>query len=254
MRRSQFTDVTGPGGIAGNTRPDTDPVWSIGWDYRSLILMLLEGGQWHAYRLPKASHCYDGAHGWNTEWPRIRDIGERDLLMTMHGMFWRFPRTFSLARSGGIAPRSTYLKVIGDFCRWNDRVVFGCDDAAKNEFLNKRKAKGALAGPGQSQSNLWFVDPGALDDFGVPLGRGAVWLDEPVRANSPSEPFLFDGFARRSAHLAHTAARPVTFSFEVDRRGNGQWQRLREVTVPAGGSRMGRFRKGRARCLGARAR
>jgi hypothetical protein len=236
VRRSQFTDVTGPGGISGNARPGTDPVWSIGWDYRSLILMLLEGGQWHAYRLPKASHCYDGAHGWNTEWPRIRDIGERDLLMTMHGMFWRFPKTFSLERSAGIAPRSTYLKVIGDFCRWSDRVVFGCDDAAKNEFLNKRKAKGALAGPGQSQSNLWFVDPGGLDHFGVPLGRGAVWLDEPVPANAPSEPFLFDGFTRRSAHLAHTATRPVTFSFEVDRRGNGQWTRLREVTVSAGGS------------------
>ena len=67
------------------------PIWSIGWDHRSLILMVLDGGKWHAYRLPKASHSYDGAHGWNTEWPRIRDIGEKDLLMTMHGMFWRFP-------------------------------------------------------------------------------------------------------------------------------------------------------------------
>ena len=58
------------------------------------------------YRLPKASHTYDGAHGWNTEWPRIRDIGEDDLLMTMHGMFWRFPQHFSLATRPGIAPRS----------------------------------------------------------------------------------------------------------------------------------------------------
>ena len=37
--------------------------------------------------------------------------------------------------------------------------MFGCDDTAKSEFLNKRKAKGSLAGPGQSQSNLWFVEP-----------------------------------------------------------------------------------------------
>jgi hypothetical protein len=236
VRRNQFTDVAGPGGISGNPAPATDPVWSIGWDYRSLILMLREAGEWHAYRLPKASHCYDGAHGWHTEWPRIRDIGERDLLMTMHGMFWRFPKTFSLAHSAGIAPHSTYLKVVADFCRWNDRVVFGCDDAAKNEFSNRRKAKGALAGPGQSQSNLWFVDPSALDDFGIPLGRGAVWLDEPVRAKSPSEPMLFDGFARRSVHLAHTAAQSVAFRFEVDRRGNGRWTPLREVVVPAGGA------------------
>ena len=44
-------------------------------------------------------------------------IGERDLLMTMHGMFWRFPRTFSAANAAGIRARSAYLKVIGDFWR-----------------------------------------------------------------------------------------------------------------------------------------
>ena len=99
VRRNQFTEVTGPGGLYGNGDPDGDPIWSIGWDHRSLILMVLDGGAWHSYRLPKASHTYDGAHGWNTEWPRIRDIGEPDLLMTMHGMFWRFPRRFSTGRS-----------------------------------------------------------------------------------------------------------------------------------------------------------
>ena len=104
VRRNQFTEVTGPGGITGNEHPDTDPIWSIGWDYRSLILMLLDHGKWSAFRLPKASNSYDGAHGWNTEWPRIRDIGEPYLLMTMHGMFWKFPCTFSAANTAGIAP------------------------------------------------------------------------------------------------------------------------------------------------------
>jgi len=40
VRRTQFTEVTGPGGIYGNENPATDPLWSIGWDARSLILML----------------------------------------------------------------------------------------------------------------------------------------------------------------------------------------------------------------------
>ena len=142
VRRNQFTEVTGPGGLEGNPNPERDPIWSVGWDHKSLILMLLDGGAWYAYRLPKASHTYDGAHGWNTEWPRIRDIGEGNLLMTMHGMFWRFPRTFSHASSAGLAPRSTYLRVVGDFARWNDRVVFGSDDTAKSEFTNTRIAKG----------------------------------------------------------------------------------------------------------------
>ncbi len=102
--------------------------------------MCLYQGEWSTYRLPKCSHSYDGAHGWNTEWPRIRDIGETDLLMTMHGMFWKFPRGFKPGQIAGIQPRSSYLKVVGDFCRWQDRIVLGCDDTAKSEFLNTNVA------------------------------------------------------------------------------------------------------------------
>jgi len=209
LRRNQFTEVTGPGGIQGSSHPATDPIWSVGWDHRSLILMVLDRGQWHAYRLPKASHTYDGAHGWNTEWPRIRDIGEEDLLMTMHGSFWRFPRTFSAADSAGLSPRSTYLKVIGDFCRWGDRVVLGCDDTARSEFLNKHPLKGDLAGPGQSQSNLWFVEPARLDQCGPPLGRGAVWLEDDVQAGRCILR-LFVSFACLVAFAASASCRRVS--------------------------------------------
>lgn len=238
VRRDQFTEVTGPGGIHGNLSPEIDPIWSIGWDHRSLILMLLEQGKWHSFRLPKASHTYDGAHGWNTEWPRIRDIGAEDspdLLMTMHGTFWRFPRTFSLANTAGIAPRSTYLKVVGDFARWGDRLVLGCDDTARNEFLNKRKAKGNIEGPGQSQSNLWFVAPERLDQLGAPLGRGAVWISEPVKARQASDSFLFAGYERRGLHLSHDTPAEAVLTLEVS-DGGGEWRKLREVRLPPGGS------------------
>ncbi|MFM1770344.1 MAG: hypothetical protein RJA22_2873 [Verrucomicrobiota bacterium] len=246
VRRNQFTEVTGPGGIEGNANPATDPLWSVGWDHRSLILMVLEGGRWQAYRLPKASHAYDGAHGWNTEWPRIRDIGEDALLMTMHGSFWRFPKTFHPANSAGVAPRSTYLKVVGDFCRWGDRVVLGCDDTAKSEFLNKHPLKGDLAGPGKSQSNLWFVEPARLDQLGPALGRGGVWLRDDVQAGQVSEPFLFAGYTRRSLFLSHQGAQSVVFTLEVDARGDGTWRRLRDVTVPGRGSAWTEFAPGEA--------
>ena len=235
VRRNQFTEVTGPGGIEGSD-PRKDPVWSIGWDSRSLILMVLDGGKWHSFRLPKASHCYDGAHGWNTEWPRIRDIGETDLLMTMHGMFWRFPKTFSATRNAGIRPRSTYLKVIGDFCKWNGQLVFGCDDTAKSAFLNAKSGDDYLAGPGQSHSNLWFTATDTPDLLGPPLGRGAVWLREDVKARTPSEPFLFAGYERRALSLSHKSGKPIRFTIETDVRGDGSWSVLRDLTVPAGGS------------------
>ena len=231
IRRNQFTDIRGPGGLYGNPNPDTDPVWAIGWDHRSLLLMLLDNGTWYTYRLPKATHTYDGGHGWNTEWPRFKDLGEEGMVMNMHGMFWHFPRTFSLANSAGIAPRSTYLKVVGDYCMWNGKLVLGCDDTAKNEFLNKRRAKGNLSPPGQSHSNLWFTDPSILDELGAPLGRGAVWVNEDVAANTPSDPYLFQGFERRGVHLSHASVESVVFAFEVDRSGNDEWSVLKKVTV-----------------------
>ena len=233
IRRNQFTDVRGPGGLFGNSNPETDPIWAIGWDYRSLLLMLLDEGQWYTYRLPKASHAYDGAHGWNTEWPRINDIGEDDLVMNMHGMFWHFPRTFSRQNSSGLSPRSTYLKVVGDYCKWGDRLVFGCDDTAKNEFLNTRRAKGKTASPGQSHSNLWFTEPSILDELGPTLGRGSVWSNDEVKANTPSDPFLFDGFERRGLHIVHNTEEPITFTIEVDRLGNDQWTVLEKVKTKA---------------------
>lgn len=239
VRRNQFTEITGPGGIHGNADPVNDPIWSTGWDDRSLLLQLRDQGTWKTFRLPKASHCYDGAHGWNTEWPRIRDIGapgKPDLLMTMHGMFWRFPIGFKTGATAGIRPRSSYLKVIGDVARWGDRVVLGCDDSAKSEFLNKRKAKGEIAGPGQSHSNLWFVAPERLDQLGGTTASGAVWAADAVTAGQVSDPFLFAGWTRRAAHLANGGGEEAAFVLEVDERGDGQWKKLERIAVPAGGA------------------
>ena len=138
IRRNQFTEVTGPGGIEGNPNPATDPIWATGWDHKSVLLGVRDAETgWSFYRLPKASHSYDGAHGWNTEWPRIRNVGTGqapEYLMTMHGMFWHFPATFSAGHAAGVRPRSSYLKVIGDFCRWGDRLVFGCETRRKRSF------------------------------------------------------------------------------------------------------------------------
>ncbi|NWK55256.1 discoidin domain-containing protein [Verrucomicrobiaceae bacterium N1E253] len=241
VRKNQFTEVTGPGGIYGSKHPATDPVWTMGWDARSLLLGLLENGEWTFYRLPKGSHSYDGAHGWNTEWPRIREIGEDDFLATMHGTFWRFPPTFSTANSAGIVPRSNYLKVIGDFCKWNDRIVFGCDDSAKAEFLNTRTYKAKHGAARQSNSNLWFVEPTQLDTLGPLIGRGSVWLRDDVKANVASDPYLFSGYDYRQLCLTHSSSSPVTFTLEVDKEGTGKWTTLRNITVGSNGSAIHQF-------------
>ncbi|MGI9568560.1 MAG: hypothetical protein ACR2PH_02205, partial [Desulfobulbia bacterium] len=246
VRRNQFTEITGPNGIYGSENPQTDPIWGMGWDARSLLLGLLEDGGWSYYRLPKGSHSYDGAHGWNTEWPRIREIGESDLLATMHGTFWKFPATFSKANSAGIAPRSNYLKVIGDFCKWNGKVVLGCDDSAQLEFMNRRKFKSAHAAPKQSNSNLWFVDPEQLDHFGPVIGRGSVWLRDDVKANVASDPYLFCGYDCRQLCLTHSTPWPVTFTLEVDKQGTGKWSKLGDIKLSAKGTEILFFNKEQA--------
>jgi hypothetical protein len=241
VKRNQFCEVTGPGGIYGNANPETDPIWATGFDHKSLLLGVRDNGTWSFYRLPKASHTYDGAHGWNTEWPRIRDIGtpdHPDYLMTMHGLFWRFPGGFSSSNSGGIRPRSTYLKVIGDFARWRDQLVFGCDDSAQREFLNKRKAKGGIEGPGQSNSNIWFTSLDRPDLLGPSTASGAVWLEEEVDAGQISEPFLFTGWPMRSAWIVNHSLQNNELVFEVDQIGNGNWEMLRKEKLNGGESRQ----------------
>ena len=237
-RRNQFVEVTGPGGIYGNSNPETDPVWATGWDYKSIILGVRDAKKgWSFFRLPKASHSYDGGHGWNTEWPRIRDIGTKanpDYLMTMHGLFWSFPGTFTVDNTAGIRPRSAYLKVIGDYTRWNDQLVFGCDDSAHKEFLNLRKAKGGIEGPGQSNSNLWFTSLSKPDELGPATAEGAVWAKEDVKAGDVSEPFLFSGWAKRSCWISNGGKDNVTYSFAVDATGNNQWTKLKDIKVEAG--------------------
>lgn len=224
IERRQFTDVTGPGGIRG--APDNDaPLWAIGWDKRSVILKLLDGGEWSTFRLPKGSYSFDPSHGWFTEWPRIREVGDGKFLMVMHGQIFDFPKTFSRASAAGIRPICTHLRYVPDFCDWNGRLVIASDDAS------------VMGNPlaGQAQSNLWFGRFAELGDWGPASGWGGVWVDDAVRPDTPSDPFLFAGYARRVLHLAHDAGEAVTFTVESDAGGTGRWQPFQTIQVPAKG-------------------
>jgi hypothetical protein len=224
VERKQFLDVTGPGGIHGSP-DDSAPLWSMGWDKRSIILKLLDGGAWHTFRLPKGSHTFDPRHGWFTEWPRIREIEPGRPMMCVHGSMFDFPIGFSAASTAGIRPICTHLRYIPDFGHWNGRVILAADDSSmmENELC------------GQPQSNLWFGTREELERFGPRAGWGGVWMDDAVQAGEPSVPFLLAGYEQRVLHLKHDADEPVSFSLEIDANGRGEWDAYREIDVPGDG-------------------
>jgi hypothetical protein len=225
ISRRPHTEVTGPGGLLGE-RAGAAPVWSVGWDRRSLLLQSRSRGVWTTYRLPKASYTYDPTHGWFTEWPRIRAIGEGQLLLNMHGTFFDFPARFSAGQTAGIRPLSTHLHYTTDFAEWNGGVVLAGDDTSIQQ--NPLAAK--------PQSNLRFLTrPQLATDFGPRSGWGGVWVDDRVRAGEPSEPFLIAGYDDRYLHLAHTSTAGVSFTLEIDERGDGSWQEWKRIPVPANG-------------------
>ncbi|TWU51392.1 hypothetical protein [Rubripirellula reticaptiva] len=190
VERRQFTEVTGPSGITGGS-DGNDPIWTMGWDRRSVRLKVLDNGGWHTYLLPKAAYCNDASHGWYTEWPRIREITEGRWMMDMHGMFFDFPKTFSSTHSGGIKPIGSHLRYVPDFCDWNGKIVLASDETS---IQGNRLA-------GQPQSNLWFGDYEDLKKWGPASGYGGPWIEDEVTANAPSDPFLVAGFDRRMIHL-----------------------------------------------------
>ncbi|NNE00396.1 MAG: sulfatase, partial [Pirellulaceae bacterium] len=210
VERKQFTDVTGPGGIEGN-RDDDDRLWAMGWDRRSVRLKLLQSGQWHTFLLPKAAHNNDAIHGWYTEWPRIREIGDGKMMMDMHGMFFDFPKSFSVTNTAGIRPIGSHLRYIPDFCQWQGKLVLASDETSIQG--------NPLAG--QPQSNLWFGDLDELRQWGPASGFGGPWVNDQITAGQPSDPFLVNGFDRRVLHLAVRSTMPSTTN-ELGTRASDQ--------------------------------
>ena len=212
VERRQFTDVTTRNGVHAVPN-DESPLWTMGWDKRSIRLKVMEDGKWSTYLLPKATYNNDPSHGWFTEWPRIREIGEGEMMMDMHGMFFDFPATFSKENSAGIRPISSHLRYIPDFCSWNGQIVLATDESSiQGNILT-----------GQPQSNLWFGNKKDFLNWGPATGYGAIWLNDTVSTTKISEPYLLAGFDGRMAHIINHSEQPLSFVIQIDEKGDNHW-------------------------------
>ncbi len=224
VERKNFTEITSPGGLYGAN--DTNPIWALGWDKRSVILKVLYNNQWYSYRLPKGSYTHDALHGWYTEWPRIREITNGFYLAHMHGMFYNFPSNFIPGNTAGIKPICTYLKMPVDYCWWNGNLVMTRDDTSTTG--NNKWA-------GQSHSAIWLGKIEDMEKWGSPSGFGGVYMNDDVSENVQSDPFLVYGFSERILHLKLTGSSGLTLRIEYDPTGNGNWQTLTNLSISGGG-------------------
>mgnify|MGYP006087716751 CR=1 FL=1 len=211
--------------------------YATGWDRKSAILSTRDMGSadaptldngWKTLRLPKASHAFD--HGWQTEWPRIREVETERYLLDVHGMFYELSPLGWAASTFGVRPICQHLRVIPDFTTFRGLLVMGGNEGS-SIFDNNIVT-------GQAQSGLWLGKTDDLWGWGKPQGWGSVFLEEPLRQGQASDPMLMTGFDHKVVHLSidssNTTER-VRLAIELDTLGTalrtGRWRRVAVVEL-----------------------
>jgi hypothetical protein len=220
VQKGPFVEVTGRGEFS-------DACFATGWDRASAVLMmyLKRDRKWRRYRLPKASHCYE--HAWQTEWPRIREVEHERFLLDLHGMYYELSPWAFDGHIWGVRPIASHLWVHTDFCAWRGLLVTTQDNASAHGKENRLCA--------EPQSGLWLGKTEDLWSFGPVKGWGGPWWETDVEADVPSDPYLMTGFGQACAHLSQRGGAAARFQIEIDFMGNGNWQMLCELEVPANG-------------------
>ncbi len=206
-------------------------IYATGWDRRSAILMALvgndKGRSWQRYRLPKGTVNLE--HAWQTEWPRIRELEHERYLMDCQGIFYELSPHAWGGRVHGVKPISCHLWIVPDFCNFRGMLVVGSDQTTPSRDDNVLGA--------EPESGLWIGKTDDLWQLGKPTGWGGPWLETPVRAGEPSDPYLMTGFEHKCVQLAcDEADGPVKVRIEIDAVGNGRFAPAATVEVPGGES------------------
>jgi hypothetical protein len=225
IKRGQYLDVTGPGGMTG-AKTNDEQIWSYGWDKRSLLLSVREKGSWKHYRMLKPTYTFENRNGSNTEWPRINEVQPNKYLMFMNGAIYNFPGTFSQTNTSGIRPVCSMLRTVTDMAFWDNRLVFSCQETSWHGIKNLV--------PGQPNSNLIFTSLDQLRRKGPAIGYGGVWKDDYVEANKPSEALNIAGYDYRMLYLNQVGKPVAKIRIEVDEKGNDQWKTYETIELKGG--------------------
>jgi hypothetical protein len=186
------------------------PVFTV--DDASVVLNVSESIQGqtlkHTLRLPKGSPAFDKplAEGW----PRDeREVESERTLANIHGTFYEVP--FWIVGEGPLftkmKPVCSHNKRIDDFATWRGLLWLSGvkSDAPASEHVIRSN---------DGETALWA---GGVDDLwklGKPIGQGGPWKNTLVKANAASDPYLMNGYDKKT--LLMKADRDCTVRIEVD--------------------------------------
>jgi hypothetical protein len=220
LERTQFNTTAGR--LAGDLG---DAIFAVGQDRASALLKVyLPATGWRNYRLPKATHTQD--HAWTTEWPRIREVESERWMLNASGLFYELPSMTYADSVWGLRPVCSHLRIVGDYCSWNGLLVMAGDQTTPINDTN--------AYVGQPQANLWFGKTDDLWQFGKAVGWGGPWWETPVKAATPSDPYLMTGFEHKCVHVRHDGGDGTRVTVQVDFMGQGQWVDYQTLTIDSG--------------------
>lgn len=221
LEKTAFTEVWAAGSFG-------QPLIATGWDRISAIIRVFVNGEWKRYRIPMGSRTWDETSC--TEWMRIREVETERALMDCHGLFYEIGMHVYGNELWAIKPISSHLRVIPDFCSWKGMLVLGGNQATAMGFSDLDR--NPLAG--QPQAGLWFGKTDDLWSFGKPRGYGGVWYKTEVKAGELSDPFLMNGFDKKSVHFCHNSNETVDFVIQTDFMGNGDFREFKTISVQPG--------------------
>jgi hypothetical protein len=161
---------------------------------------------------------------------------ERDLF-NCHGTFYELPAE-NADGYAKIRPVASHNFRINDYASYRGLLVMtGLNPSAGNgnpHVIVSEDGKAAV----------WA---GAIDDLwkmGKPLGQGGPWKNSDIKANEPSDPYLFGFYDQRKLSLSHNEGFPVKFTIQMEPIGHGPWMTWQEVTVAPGETNEYQFDQG----------
>lgn len=159
-------------------------------------------------RLPKGSPAFGKAFA--EGWPRDeREVESERTLANIHGTFYEVP--FWIVGQSPLftkmKPVCSHNKRIDDFATWRGLLWLSgvkSDTAASDNVIQSSDGSSALWAGGVD--DLWKL--------GKPVGRGGPWKDTSVKAGIASDPYLMNGYDKKTLTLK--ADSDCTISVEID--------------------------------------